>query len=548
MAQININNNIIEFNERITYYDLIKRHNLGGEKMPFLLKSNGVVKEIRRHAKDGENIEFLYYDNEVVKNAYMRTATFMLLKVMRDIFGSDAKAGLKFRIKNAYYFEIDGKDITGRDIEHIKEKFAELSNQALVIKKETFTKKEALDIIAKEEIEDVRLLFTYSYRPKVNLRFIGDYARYINGEVLYDTSFVKYVEFVQYYKGVFLVVSDTDDEKDVVVREIGEKTFRTLNTSTDWAKKLNINTIGKLNREIARNHFDDLVVMTESYQDKQIGDIAEAVKASGKRIVFIAGPSSSGKTSFSHRLMYHLHALDVIPHPIASDNFFKERKDTPKDEKGEYDFESIDAVDIELLNKTIADLLDGKEVQMPIFNFQVGIKEFHGNTLQIEDNEIIILEGIHCLNPKLIPMFDPEDVFKIYISALTEVSIDNANRIATSDLRLIRRIVRDVRTRGVSAKDTMKRWPSVRRGEEIAIFPFQENADIYFNSALIYEFSVLKNKVLAYLFDLSEDEEVGGVARRLIKILNYFLGAGVDAIPRHSIIREFIGQSIMNVG
>lgn len=548
MAQININNNLIEFNERITYYDLIKRHNLGAEKMPFLLKANGVVKELRRHAKDGENVEFLYYDSDVVKSAYVRTATFMLLKVMRDYFGPEAKAGLKFRIKNAYYFEVEGKDVSGRDIDIISLKFKELSKQAIAIKKDTFTKKDALDIMGKEQIEDVKLLFTYSYRPKVNLRFIDDYARYINGEVLYDTSFVKYVKFVQYYKGVFLVVSDSDDESDVVVGEIGEKTFATLNTSMDWAKKLNINTIGKLNREIARNHFDDLVVMTESYQDKQIGDIAEKVRDSRKRIVFIAGPSSSGKTSFSHRLMYHLTALDVIPHPIASDNFFKDRKDTPRDEKGDYDFENIDAVDIKLLNNTISDLLDGKEVQMPTFNFQTGEKEFRGNTLQIFGKEVIILEGIHCLNPKLIPMFEAKDVFKIYISALTEVSIDNANRIATSDLRLIRRIVRDVRTRGVSAKDTIKRWPSVRRGEEIAIFPFQENADVYFNSALIYEFSVLKNKVLAYLFDLSEDEEVGVVARRLIKVLNYFLGAGVDAIPRHSIIREFIGQSIMNVG
>lgn len=548
MAQININNNLIEFNERITYYDLIKRHNLGDDKMPFLLKVNGVVKELRRHAKDGENVEFLYYDNDVVKSAYVRTATFMLLKVMRDHFGAEAKAGLKFRIKNAYYFEVDGKDVSGRDIDIISLKFKELSKQAITIKKDTFTKKDAFDIMGKEQIEDVKLLFTYSYRPKVNLRFIDDYARYINGEVLYDTSFVKYVKFLQYYKGVFLVVSDLKDESEVVVGDIGEKTFATLNTSMDWAKKLNINTVGKLNREIARNHFDDLVVMTESYQDKQIGDIAEKVRDSGKRIVFIAGPSSSGKTSFSHRLMYHLTALDVIPHPIASDNFFKDRKDTPRDEKGEYDFESIDAVDINFLNNTISDLLDGKEVQMPTFNFQTGEKEFRGNTLKINDNEVIILEGIHCLNPKLIPMSDSKDVFKIYISALTEVSIDNANRIATSDLRLIRRIVRDVRTRGVSAKDTIKRWPSVRRGEEIAIFPFQENADVYFNSALIYEFSVLKNKVLAYLFDLSEDEEVGVVARRLIKVLNYFLGAGVDAIPRHSIIREFIGQSIMNVG
>ena len=380
------------------------------------------------------------------------------------------------------------------------------------------------------------------------MRHIGDYVRYVNGEVLYDTSYVKYYKLIKYNRGFNLLLSDNNDETQIIVGPIGEKSFKTLDISTSWARKLNINTVGKLNQQIAKGLFNDLVIMTESFQDKQIGDIADAIVKSGKKIVFIAGPSSSGKTSFSHRLMYHLRALDKIPHPIASDNFFKNRVDTPKDENGEFNFECIEAMDVELLNNTLIGLLEGKEMDMPTFNFIKGVKEYKGDKLAIRESDIIILEGIHCLNPRLVPHIKEDEIFKIYISALTEVSVDNANRIATSDLRLIRRIVRDSRTRGVDAKSTIKRWPSVRHGEIESIFPFQENADIYFNSALIYEFSVLKNKALAKLYDYSEDEEVGAVARRLIKILNYFLGSDFGAIPKHSIIREFIGDSIMEVG
>lgn len=548
MVQVNIANEKIELNDRKSYYELSKQYCHDKNRMPFLVSANGVVKELRRYAKDGENLEFLYYDNNFVKNAYARTATFMILKVMKDIYGADVKVGLKFRMKNSYYFEIDNNPISAKEVSVIQDKLKELSNSAIIITKETFAKAEALKIIDEEKIEDVKLLFKYNYRPKINLRFIGDYARYINGEVLYDTSYVRYFELLPYHNGFFLMTSGTSDEKDIECLNVGEKSFETLNASIDWARKLNINTIGKLNNQIAKNCFNDLVIMTESFQDKQIGDIAEKVKKSGKRIVFVAGPSSSGKTSFSHRLMYHLRALDVTPHPISCDNFFRDRVDSPIDENGEYDFESIECIDIELLNKSLQDLSDGKEVDMPYFNFALGVKEYNGNRLKIGKNEVIILEGIHCLNPALVPNVKPKDIFKIYISALTEVSIDNVNRIATSDLRLIRRIVRDSRTRSVNPKDTIKRWASVRRGEEKYIFPFQENADIYFNSALIYEFSVLKNKALAKLYDLSEDKEVGETAKRLIKILNYFLGADLDAIPRYSIIREFIGYSIMDVG
>ena len=548
MIRVTVNNKSVELNDNTSYYELSLQDDLNQNKKAYLVRANGVVKELRRFAKDGEDIEFLFYDDPLVQSAYARTATFILLKAINDIYGKNAKAGLKFRIRNAYYFEIDNVNIDDAEVKKISKRFADIVDSKEVIKKSVYAKQDALRILEEEGLEDLKLLFTYNYRPKINMRNIGDYIRYINGELFYDTSYIKYYDLVKCRRGFLLVLSDTDDEQEVTLKEIGEKGFNTLDISTSWASKLNINTVGKLNQQIAKGKFDDLVIMTESFQDKQIGDIAEEVVKSNKKIVFIAGPSSSGKTSFSHRLMYHLRALDKIPHPIASDNFFKNRVDTPVDENGEYNFESIGAMDVELLNDTLQGLLSGKEMNMPTFNFIKGIKEFKGDKLQINENEIIILEGIHCLNPNLVPHISDVDIFKIYISALTEVSIDDANRIATSDLRLIRRIVRDCRTRGVNAKETIKRWPSVRNGEMKSIFPYQENADIYFNSALIYEFSVLKNKALAQLYDYSEDKEVGEVARRLIKILNYFLGAESDAIPRHSIIREFIGNSIMEVG
>lgn len=549
MIKVSVENETRELNDNTSYYELAKFYKSRLDKRPFLVRANGVTKELRRIVRDGENIEFLYYDNDIVKAAYARTAALILFKALDEVYKKSVDACLRFRLKNAYFFDVGDENLTVEKVEEINKVYAKLVDESIVIKKVSHTKTEAFKIIEENKMEDVKLLFTYSYRPRINFRYINNYVKYVNGELLYDTSFIKYYKIEKYHGGLILILSNSNDEKDVKVLNLGDKLFNTLNESTNWAKKLGINTVGKLNLHIADNTFDDLVVMTESFQDKQFGDIAEKIKESNKKLVFIAGPSSSGKTSFSHRLMYHLRALDLNPHPIASDNFFKNREDTPKDENGEYNFEILEAMDVDLLNKTLNSLLKGQEIAMPTFDFIIGKKFFdEKKKLKIGENDIIILEGIHCLNPKLTPDVNEKDIFKIYISALSEVCIDNMNRIATSDLRLIRRIVRDSRTRGISAKETLKRWRSVRLGENTSIFPYQENADIIFNSALIYEFSALKDKALPKLFNLSEDKEVGDIARRLIKILNYFLGVETSAVPRYSIIREFIGDSIMEVG
>ena len=548
MLNIELDGKQIEVKEGTTYYDLAIDYEKETGKKPYLVYANGIAKEIRRHVRQGEKLEFLYYDSDLVKDAYARTAVFMFLKASYEAYGKKLDAGLKFRIGNSYYFEIEEDNISYDKVDQIKNYFASFVKAGFVINKTSYSKQEAMKIFEEKNMEDVRLLFKYNYRPVINLRDIDGYLKYINGTLLRDTSYVEYYDIRKYRSGALLILPDSDDISSITYKEPGEKFFNIHNVSVNWAKQLKINTVGKLNKEISHDNFTDLVIMTESFQDKQIADVAMRIQEADKKVVLIAGPSSSGKTSFSHRLMYHLKALELIPHPISCDDFFKDREDSPRKPNGEYDFENIESVDINLLNNTLNRLINGEEVVIPKYDFAVGAKLYIRKPIKVEKNDLIILEGIHCLNPKLTSEIPADKVFKIYVSALTEVSIDNANRIATSDLRLIRRIVRDFRTRGTEPLRTLKRWKDVREGEEKYIFPFQEEADVFFNSALIYEFSVLKIKALPMLYRCTDNPEVAETVKRLIKMLNYFLGVDSDVIPKHSIIREFIGGSDMDVG
>ena len=545
MIKIRVNGKDLEIDDRKSYYELSKSFGSEG-KTPYLVKINRDVKELRRKAKDGEDLEFLYYDSNIVKLAYARTAILIMLKAIHDVY-PDADAALKFKVQNSYYFEINGMKIDEQIAKLIIDAYDKVVKSETIINKLEYSKSDASKILEENQMDDVKQLFKYIYKPTIKLRYIGDYVRYINGELLYHTGMVKYYKIKRYKDGLILFVPTSDDESQVKENIIGDKEFDTLNASTNWARKLKINTVGVLNSHIADDTFDDLVIMTESYQDKQIGNIAEEFIKSKKKLIFVAGPSSSGKTSFSNRLAFHLRAMDLKPHIISCDNFFKERVDNPKDENGEYDFDIIEAVDTTLLNSTLQKLLNGEEAEIPRFNFEYGVKEFKGNKIKLDENGVLMLEGIHCLNPALVPDIDQNEIFKVYVSALTEVSIDNANRISTSDLRLIRRLIRDIHLRKINPKDTLLRWNSVRRGEEKSIFPYQERADIFFNSALIYEFSVIKDKAIAKLFTIADDKEIGMTARRLIKILNFFLGVDSIAIPAHSILREFLGNSILEV-
>ena len=325
------------------------------------------------------------------------------------------------------------------------------------------------------------------------------------------------------------------------------KLFQVLKQSDEWGVMLNVDTVGGLNDAIAAGEIGDLMLVQEALQEKKIAEIAETIKQQDKKIVLIAGPSSSGKTSFSHRLSIQLRAMGMRPHPIAMDNYFVDRKYTPRDADGNFDFECIEALDVKQFNQDMLHLLQGEEVPMPTFNFLVGEREYRGDSLKLYDNDVLVIEGIHGLNPVVSEQLPDDSKFRIYISALTQLNVDEHNRIATTDGRLIRRIVRDARTRGHNAQKTIAMWDSVRRGEERNIFPYQEEADAMFNSALIYELSVIKPYVEPLLFAIPKDAPEYQEAKRLLKFLDYFLAVGSETIPNNSILREFVGGSCFPV-
>ena len=320
-----------------------------------------------------------------------------------------------------------------------------------------------------------------------------------------------------------------------------EKLFTVLKTSDDWGTMLGVNHVGDLNDEITSGGINELMLVQEALQEKQIAHIADMIQEGDKKIVLIAGPSSSGKTTFSHRLSVQLRAHGLRPYPLALDNYFVDREFTPRDEDGNFDFECLEAMDLALFRSDMAKLLAGEEINLPTFNFQLGKKEYKGKKLKLNDGDVLVAEGIHALNPQMTVGLPDDSKFKIYISALTQLNVDEHNRIPTTDGRLIRRIVRDARTRGHNAQATIAMWPSVRRGEEKYIFPFQEEADVMFNSALIYELSVIKQYAEPLLFAVPKDSFEYYEAKRLLKFLDYFLGVEVTNIAKNSIIREFVG-------
>ena len=415
------------------------------------------------------------------------------------------------------------------------------------IEKESVSTDIAIKRFAAQGMTDKVRLFQYRRVSAANLYSIEDYEDYHYGYMVPSTGYIKCFDLILYSAGFVLQLPTMEEPEELAPFAAQKKLFKVLKESEDWSTMLGVDTVGALNDAIAEGDIGDLMLVQEALQEKKIAEIAERIEREGKKIVLIAGPSSSGKTTFSHRLSIQLRAHGMHPHPIALDDYFVNRADTPRDANGKYDFECIEAIDMKQFNEDMSKLLAGERVELPTFNFHTGMREYKGDFKQLNTGDVLVIEGIHGLNPKMSEQLPDDSKFKIYISALTSLNIDQHNRISTTDGRLIRRIVRDARTRGNTARMTIDMWNSVRRGEEKNIFPFQEEADVMFNSALLYELSVIKQYAEPLLFAIPHDAPEYLEAKRLLKFLDYFLAISGESVPNNSILREFIGGSCFHV-
>lgn len=536
-----------------TTYETIIREIYGDEaRQIILVKVDGKLEELTKKVKHDCKLEPVFFSDNPGYNSYRRSTTFLMLKAIYDLYTREeiGKVRVEFSAGAGYFCTLSGTLSTDQTFtQRVEARMREYVAEAIPIKKEVVNTQEAVARFAEYGMDHKAALFRYRRASKVNIYSIGGFQDYYYGYMVPNTSYLQWFALVPYENGFILQFPKKEAPSKIPPVQFSTKLFEVLRASEEWGKMLELSTVGDLNDLIAKSNLSEMILVQEAIQEKQIGDIAGKIAADpSKRIIMIAGPSSSGKTTFSHRLSVQLRAHGLKPHPIACDNYFVERENTPKDADGKYNFECLGALDTALFNEHMNRLLAGETVEIPEFNFVTGRKEYNGNQiLTLKEDDVLVIEGIHCLNDEMSYGLPSESKFKIYISALTMLNIDEHNRIPTTDGRLIRRLVRDARTRGSSAKNTIGMWSSVRRGEEDNIFPYQDEADVVFNSALIYELAILKQYAEPLLFGITPEEPEYVEAKRLLKFLDYFVGVDSNLIPNNSILREFIGGSCFRV-
>lgn len=539
------------FPKGITLEQISKSLQSEYEHKIILAKVNNKLQELFKHINKDSDIEFITIGSNIGHKTYKRTATLILVKAVRDVIGLSKfnKLVVQYSLCNGYYCELSSEEELNQNVlDRIKSRMQELVAQDIPIMKRRTSTDEAIEIFEKGRLYDKQNLFRYRRASSVSIYSLEDFQDYYYGYMAPSTGYIKTFDLYPYDEGFVLDMPDIDSPEQLSKFEPSKKLFKVLKEATRWGEMLSINTVGALNNTIADGGIEDLILVQEALQEKKIAEIAEEICDNpSKRIILIAGPSSSGKTTFSHRLSIQLRAHGMIPHPIPVDDYFVDREKTPFDEEGKPDYESLDAIDVDQFNEDMIALLRGEEVELPFFNFITGKREYKGNNKMIGKKDILVIEGIHGINDQLTYSLHKDNKFKIYISALSQLNIDEHNRIPTTDGRLIRRIVRDAAKRGSSATKTIAMWNSVRKGEERNIFPFQEDADIMFNSALIYELAVLKQYAEPLLFGIDKSQPEYDEAKRLLKFLDYFLGVSCESIPKNSIIREFIGNAYFKV-
>lgn len=507
--------------------------------------------ELHKICKDKSNVCFETLKSNSGHKAYKRSACLLLIKSIYDVVGAERIGRIKvdFSIGKGYYCSYRGDfTMTEELLAKIRGRMQELVDADIPIRKNSYPLDEVMKRCAEYGMTDKEKLFRYRRGSRINMYSLSGFEDYYYGYMLPSAGYIKWFDLYLYDDGFIIQLPERKNPECLPAFTAMPKLFHTMKESEAWGEMLNVETVASLNDKISAGNFQELVLVQEALQESRISNIADdIIKSGGKKFVMIAGPSSSGKTTFSHRLSIQLMAHGMKPHPIAVDDYFVDREKTPLDENGEMNFECLGAIDVEQFNHDMAELLKGHTVELPTFNFKTGKREYRGNCKTLGPDDILVIEGIHGLNDELSYALPKESKYKIYISALTTLNVDEHNRVPTTDGRLIRRMVRDFRTRGASAQRTLEMWGSVRRGEEQNIFPFQESADAMFNSALIYELAVLKQFAEPLLYSIPKEAPEFQEAKRLLKFLEYFLGVSSEHLPINSIIREFIGGSCFHV-
>lgn len=527
-----------------TLFDIFSAFDLKMTHGPVSARVNNKVEGMHYRVYNSKDVEFLDMTSSSGSRAYTRTLFFVLCKAVQDIYPA-TDVVIDIPVSNGFYVDIRlGRPVVDEDVNIIRRRMQEIIDARMPIRRFTVPTEEAVALFQeKGDVEKVKLLKT-SGSIYTTYYKIGDYVDYYYGTLLTNTSQLYLFGLEKYYDGMLLRIPSLKNPDVLGEMTRQDKMFEIFKEHHRWQSILGIRTVGDFNQAIDANHSTDIINISEALQEKKIAKIAEEIASrKGVKLVLLAGPSSSGKTTSCKRLSIQLAVNGLKPLQISLDDYFVDREKTPKDASGEYDYESIYALDLDLINEQFNALFRGEEVELPKYDFQSGKSKKSGNKLKMNDNNVLVVEGIHALNPELTAHIPQEQIFRVYASALTTILLDNHNYIPTTDNRLLRRIIRDYKYRGVSAQETIHRWPSVRAGENKWIFPFQENADAMLNTAMLYELAVIKTQAEPLLQQVPENCEEYAEAYRLLKFLKYFKGIPYNNLPPTSLLREFLGGS-----
>lgn len=547
--QVSVNGEAVRCEPGITLYELAEKCGGRNGRPAIVAKVDGVVKELYHTVTEECDVRFCTYADVEGKKACVRGIAMIMLKAFYKEVPKDKfeKITVEYSLDSGYYCTFaGGVELTDELLANVEARMRKYVSDDVLFEKKSMSVDKAMRIFTEKKMYDKVRLMKYRRSSKVNIYKLGKVMDYFYGPMPYSTGVLKLFRLERFDDGFVFIIPRSGNPDVLPEFKPSMKLHRTLRETSMWGVRLGVENVGQLNDVIVNGGMRDLILVQEALHEKRIGDIAEQIAASGKvKVVTIAGPSSSGKTTFSYRLSAQLKTLGLRPHPIALDDYFVNRVDTPRAADGSYNYECIEAVDVRQFNEDLQGLLAGEEVQLPTYNFITGEREYNKMPMKPESDEVLVIEGIHGLNGKMTEKVPADSKFKIYISALSTVNIDEHNRIPTSDGRLLRRIIRDARTRGHEAQTSIAMWKSVRSGENENIFPFQEEADAMFNSSLVYEIAALKQYAEPLLYKVPRGSDEYAEAQRLLKFLDYFLGMNPEEVPLNSIVREFIGGGIL---